>query len=352
MRMKARAAQTAARSQPVIQMSRSFMYASFATKTRKVITFVAVSTSCMPTASDRPALERRAHTWYTDMGREDSRMYFEDFMSKFTELPIAYYVSHRAGRDMASGLWYKRHLHREYEVLYLESGDGIITLNREPLPIHSGEVILIPPFVTHEAQAYPDLPLKEHCVCFDLSLLQNADPAFAKSDMDVTALRGVLKKDDSVTQKVIDHLLEIIRACQDQPAGWTLTTRGHLMLMFALLAPRLQGANTTAAPLDEAFCRRVTAYIARHYAENLTSRDVAAELCYSQSYFCRRFKRDFSLCFSEYLNAYRLNVARGLLLEKKRTVTEVASSVGFSSVSYFTRCFQRRFDMLPSDYCE
>ena len=38
----------------------------------------------------------------------------------------------------------------------------------------------------------------------------------AKSDMDVTALRGVLKKDDSVTQKVIDHLLEIIRACQDR----------------------------------------------------------------------------------------------------------------------------------------
>ena len=85
---------------------------------------------------------------------------------------------------------------------------------------------------------------------------------------------------------------------------------------------------------------------------NLTSRDVAAELCYSQSYFCRRFKRDFGMCFSEYLNAYRLNVARGLLLEKKRTVTEVAASVGFSSVSYFTRCFQRRFDMLPSDYCE
>ena len=228
-------------------------------------------------------------------------MYFEDFRSKFTELPIACYVSHRDGRDMASGCWYKRHLHREFEALYLEAGDGVIFLNREPLPIHSGEVILIPPFVTQQA---------------------------------------------------IDHLLEIIRACQEQPAGWTLPTRGHLMLMFALLSSRLQGSGAAAAPSDEAFCQRVNAYIARRYAENLTSRDVAAELCYSQSYFCRRFKRDFGLCFSEYLNAYRLNVARGLLLEKKRTVTEVAASVGFSSVSYFTRCFQRRFDMLPSDYCE
>lgn len=121
-------------------------------------------------------------------------MYFEDFMSKFTELPIACYVSCRTGEDMASGRWYKRHLHREFEVLYLESGDGVITLNREPLPIHTGEVILIPPFVPHEARADRATPLREHCICFDLSLLHNADPAFARSDVDVTPLRGVLKK--------------------------------------------------------------------------------------------------------------------------------------------------------------
>ena len=297
-------------------------------------------------------LEGRACAWYTDTRREGPRMYFEDFMSKFTELPIACYVSRRTGEDMASGRWYKRHLHREFEVLYLESGDGVITLNREPLPIHTGEVILIPPFVPHEARADRATPLREHCICFDLSLLHNADPAFARSDVDVTPLRGVLKKEDPVTAQVADHLLKIIRACQEHPAGWTLITRGHLMLMFSLLAPRLEGLSAASAPLDEDFCRRVSACIARRYAGNLTSRDVAAELCYSQSYFFRRFKRDFGLCFSEYLNAYRLNVARGLLLEKKCTVTEVAASVGFSSVSYFTRCFQRRFDMLPSDYCE
>lgn len=124
-------------------------------------------------------------------------MYFEDFMSKFTELPIACYVSCRTGDDMASGRWYKRHLHREFEVLYLESGDGVITLNREPLPIHTGEVILIPPFVPHEARADCATPLREHCICFDLSLLHNADPAFARSDVDVTPLRRRAEKGES-----------------------------------------------------------------------------------------------------------------------------------------------------------
>lgn len=279
-------------------------------------------------------------------------MYFEDFMSKFTELPIACYVSRRTGQDMPSKLWYKRHLHREFEVLYLQSGNGVVTLNREPLPIRSGEVILIPPFVAHEARADCGTPLFEHCICFDLSLLQNADPAFVKSDVDVTSLQGVLKADEPVTAQVAFHLLEVIRACQEQPVGWTLITRGHLMLMFAALVSRLQQPSAAYAPSDEDFCRRVSACISQRYAANLTSRDVAAELCYSQSYFCRRFKRDFGLRFGEYLNAYRLNVARGLLLEKKHTVTEVAAMVGFSSLSYFTHCFQKRFDMRPSDYCE
>ena len=198
-------------------------------------------------------LEGRACAWYTDTRREGPRMYFEDFMSKFTELPIACYVSCRTGEDMASGRWYKRHLHREFEVLYLESGDGVITLNREPLPIHTGEVILIPPFVPHEARADRATPLREHCICFDLSLLHNADPAFARSDVDVTPLRGVLKKEDPITAQVADHLLKIIRACQEHPAGWTLITRGHLMLMFSLLAPRLEGLSAASAPLARIF---------------------------------------------------------------------------------------------------
>ena len=74
-------------------------------------------------------LEGRACAWYTDTRREGPRMYFEDFMSKFTELPIACYVSRRTGEDMASGRWYKRHLHREFEVLYLESGDTVILIS-------------------------------------------------------------------------------------------------------------------------------------------------------------------------------------------------------------------------------
>ena len=72
--------------------------------------------------------------------------------------------------------------------------------------------------------------------------------------------RGVLKKEDPITAQVADHLLKIIRACQEHPAGWTLITRGHLMLMFSLLAPRLEGLSAASAPLDEDFCRRVSAF--------------------------------------------------------------------------------------------
>ena len=277
-------------------------------------------------------------------------MYYENFLSRFTDLPIAYYVSKRGKEDMDSSLWYDRHLHQEFEVLYLESGDGVVTVNKEPIRMKGGDVILIPPFVTHEATANYNTPLAEYCICFDLSLLRTLDPVFGKIKIDEHTLCGALSADDPITAEVVSHLLQIIKACQEHPVGWTTAVRGHLLLMFSSLLSKFNLLPSVASSRDEDFYRSVVDYINEHYQAAITSRTASESLNYSQSYFCRRFKRDFGMCFNEYLNTYRLNKARTLLVKEKHTVAQAAAQVGFSSPSYFTQCFQKQFGMLPSDY--
>jgi DNA-binding response OmpR family regulator len=53
---------------------------------------------------------------------------------------------------------------------------------------------------------------------------------------------------------------------------------------------------------------------------------------------------------NEFIRNIRLKKATRLLLHKKFSITEVAYSVGFSSQSYFTRCFTSQFGKSPSDY--
>jgi AraC-like DNA-binding protein len=50
-----------------------------------------------------------------------------------------------------------------------------------------------------------------------------------------------------------------------------------------------------------------------------------------------------------FLNEYRLNEAFRLLGEQTKNVSEVAFECGFSSVSYFSKCFQKKYGNLPSE---
>lgn len=279
-------------------------------------------------------------------------MYYEDFLSRFIELPIAYYVSRRGKEDMDSSVWFHRHLHREFEVLLLRSGDGVVTVNKTPIKLKSGDVILIPPFVLHEAEANYDTTLEEYCICFDLSILRACDPMFARMKIDDPSLCGVLTADDPITQAVTEHLLQIIKSCQEHPIGWTAEVRGHLLLMFSLFLHRFNELGVLQPDQSDDFYRRVVEYVSENYQGPITSRTASDRLNYSQSYFCRRFKRDFGVCFNEYLNNYRLYQARNLLIKEKHTVAEVAARVGFSSPGYFSHRFQQQFGMLPSEYSE
>lgn len=54
----------------------------------------------------------------------------------------------------------------------------------------------------------------------------------------------------------------------------------------------------------------------------------------------------------EFIRNQRLKTAATLLLQKKRTISEIIYMVGFSSPSYFTRCFKEYYGCTPKEYIE
>ena len=53
---------------------------------------------------------------------------------------------------------------------------------------------------------------------------------------------------------------------------------------------------------------------------------------------------------NSFLKEYRLNQALKRININNSTLSEIAYETGFNSQSYFSRCFHRRFHILPSDY--
>jgi signal transduction histidine kinase/DNA-binding LacI/PurR family transcriptional regulator/AraC-like DNA-binding protein len=95
--------------------------------------------------------------------------------------------------------------------------------------------------------------------------------------------------------------------------------------------------------------RKAMAYIHKHYAEPFSRRDMARQLGLSERYLTRCFHKEMSVTPVEYLNRYRLKQAK-VMLGTGANVTETALAVGFSSVSYFTRLFEKEVGVSPGVY--
>ena len=64
----------------------------------------------------------------------------------------------------------------------------------------------------------------------------------------------------------------------------------------------------------------------------------------------RTIKKEMGMSPIEYINDVRLNKAAKMLKEHKFSVSEVCYETGFSTPSYFTKCFQDKFGCKPSEY--
>lgn len=76
---------------------------------------------------------------------------------------------------------------------------------------------------------------------------------------------------------------------------------------------------------------------------------LASRVGLSYGRLLRGFKEFFNMTPIEYLRAVRLQRAYDLVISRKQNVSEAAFSVGYSSLSHFTKAFRSEFGMNPRD---
>ena len=89
-------------------------------------------------------------------------------------------------------------------------------------------------------------------------------------------------------------------------------------------------------------------YVVDH-VENPPSLSELARIIGINEYKLKRgFKEVFRTTVFGYLSDYRLTVARQSLLDRSKTITEIAYSLGYSSPQHFSTAFKKKFGVSPS----
>ena len=89
------------------------------------------------------------------------------------------------------------------------------------------------------------------------------------------------------------------------------------------------------------------AYIEEHYAEEYTLEELALKFHIDSSYLSHLFVKRTGVSFSYFRNSIRIQHAKEMLLNTRKSVSEIALEVGYGSVSYFNRVFKEVVGITP-----
>lgn len=129
-----------------------------------------------------------------------------------------------------------------------------------------------------------------------------------------------------------------------------LESRKSLMKKFAE-TPFTSLKSIAGNSTDEEFLSKVNDIIEKHIANvDFTMEQLAEELHISNSGLFAKIKNLSGITPNKLLLMVRLKRATELLSENKYRVNEVCYMVGFNNPSYFAKCFQKQYNVLPKDF--
>ncbi|MBW1298913.1 response regulator [Aquimarina litoralis] len=108
--------------------------------------------------------------------------------------------------------------------------------------------------------------------------------------------------------------------------------------------------NENNTSLDKEFIQKVLNHIYENLSDpNLSVESLSSELHLSRSQFYRKVKTLTGQTANQFLRNIRLQKSKQILESGSTNVSEVCYKVGFSSPSYFTKCFKAHFGILPTE---
>ena len=122
-------------------------------------------------------------------------------------------------------------------------------------------------------------------------------------------------------------------------------------ILFEKYFNGIQNENLSKfSSLDKEFITTILDYVHNNISNSsLGVEHLADELFLSRSKLYRKIKALTGDTATEFIRKIRLEKAKELLEKTDLTVSEIGYKVGFSSPSYFTKCFKNHFGKIPKE---
>jgi len=262
-------------------------------------------------------------------------------------LPLSAFISECSKVDY--------HWHKFIELLYLYKGEATLRIDNELYNIKKGDFLLVNYAESHGVEEGKDssflvIQFKPALVNPNISSLYEAKFFARFLQKELSYVKLISLKDEN-------ELLNLLQeSCEDfiaKTPGYQLNIKGNIYKIFATLIREQHITVPTSEKMGTGDVKQlveVIKYVEANYKEKITDQTASRIAYMSYYHFCRVFKMATGRTFVEYLNFVRLMEADKLIVNTKRSISEIALEVGFSSSAYFNRLFKKERGITPLAY--
>lgn len=253
------------------------------------------------------------------------------------------------------------HWHNEFEIIYVEEGSVVYTIDTVPIKVSQGQCIIINCGQLHSAHSEDNKICRHSVLLFDLNFLNSAGSDVCQSSYLTPMIKGtyrlpmIIDETSNWGQSVIKEVKEALEISSEKSFGWELGIKASLYKIISILAREnkfLINENTTVSALNNKIdvIKRSINYIQNNYTKRIYIEDLAEEVNMNPQYFCRFFKTNTGKTPVDFINQYRIEEASKLLQTEDKKISDICYETGFDNFSYFIKKFKKYKGSTPYKY--
>ncbi|MCH5272324.1 MAG: helix-turn-helix transcriptional regulator [Lachnospiraceae bacterium] len=248
---------------------------------------------------------------------------------------------------------YVLHWHIPLEIIMPLTNAYTVYCNDKTFVLQEGHILIINSGTLHHMPAQPGRRIIFQA---DFSLLRNLRELNASLALISYAKVFTPENSPAIHTELQQILLEIREEYGSDSLFSEAAVYAKLINMFVLIGRNhtlnseiFDVQSRTQKEYVEKFMY-ICQYIDSHCTEELSIEEAAALIGFSKYHFSRLFKQFTNTSFYKYLSQKRISYAENLLTTSNITVTDVAASSGFPSVSAFIRMFKIIKGCTPTEF--
>lgn len=227
------------------------------------------------------------------------------------------------------------HNHNYFEIEYLISGRIIQNINGTEIESTAGSFHCLDQYDIHS------FDIKE---CFKIN---NIRIDFRKIPSSTLKLLHSIPfpyvgKFSKEQLKKVNEWFKIVYALQSTNEDYAAeTVYSYITLIIIECLKSGKTLSTTDKKTQYHYVKSSVGYIELNYKNHITLEDVAKQLNITSNYLSQIFPKYSGCSFIEYLNSYRVEQAKNLIINTDLSLTEIALNTGFGSLCSFSRAFNK-----------